>query len=216
MLSRFWERKMIWIASIACILAVFWVFRVMAIRKRKKFELQQKLLREENERKETERLERLMLVKQEEDKHLNTLEGFTAETEQCEIHASNIADDYRKTCQTQRLSTDDRNRMILWESLSICLSSGNWQTIQSRIGVMGRTLEKMKYPHIPIGLKEWRIVKTRYYMVCIKYLDFKIQNYKTEKAKQKRRDEILEIVEEARADKDVYHGAFEEFLLSRG
>lgn len=207
---------MIWIASIACILAVFWVFRVMAIRKRKKFELQQKLLREENERKETERLERLMLVKQEEDKHLNTLEGFTAETEQCEIHASNIADDYRKTCQTQRLSTDDRNRMILWESLSICLSSGNWQTIQSRIGVMGRTLEKMKYPHIPIGLKEWRIVKTRYYMVCIKYLDFKIQNYKTEKAKQKRRDEILEIVEEARADKDVYHGAFEEFLLSRG
>ena len=205
-----------WIASIACILFVFWIFRVIAIRKRKKFELQQKLLQEENERKETERLEWLMLIKQEEDKRLNTLEGFTAEAEQCEIHASNTADDYRKTCQTQRLSIDDRNRMILWESLSICLSSGNWQTIQSRIGVMDRALEKMKYPHIPIGLKEWRIVKTRYYMVCIEYLDFKIQNYKTEKAKQKRRDEILEVIEEARADKDVYHGAFEEFLLTRG
>lgn len=205
-----------WIASIACILFVFWIFRVIAIRKRKKFELQQKLLQEENERKETERLERLMLIKQEEDKRLNTLEGFTAEAEQCEIHAYNTADDYRKTCQTQRLSIDDRNRMILWESLSICLSSGNWQTIQSRIGVMDRALEKMKYPHIPIGLKEWRIVKTRYYMVCIEYLDFKIQNYKTEKAKQKRRDEILEVIEEARADKDVYHGAFEEFLLTRG
>ncbi|MGN6955723.1 hypothetical protein ACTHT3_17955, partial [Neisseria sp. P0015.S004] len=73
-----------WIASIACILFVFWIFRVIEIRKRKKFELQQKLLQEENERKETERLERLMLIKQEEDKRLNTLEGFTAEAEQCE------------------------------------------------------------------------------------------------------------------------------------
>ena len=54
----------------------FWIFRVIAIRKRKKFELQQKLLQEENERKETERLERLMLIKQEEDKRLNTLEGL--------------------------------------------------------------------------------------------------------------------------------------------
>ncbi|UOO77313.1 hypothetical protein LVJ85_02090 [Neisseria sp. Dent CA1/247] len=180
--------------------------------KKTAFEKERQALIEQHRQQEKERLERIRQRKIEEEKRLHTLKGFMREVHDCHQYAKTTAGDYFKKSQSSRLSIDDRNRMILWESLEICLISDNPKTIQSRSSVMNDILKDMKYPHIPIGDKEIRLVNTRHYMVYIEHLNFKITTYKTDRSKEKARNEIQQVIKDALNDEFIYQGAFKEFL----
>lgn len=152
-------------------------------KKQEIWEAEQAKLQEEQRQKELKRAERAAAAATAEAKKFETIEGFLCERDICMNHAKLTADSYVESLKNGNRSLDSRRRHLIWESLYLILQSTNAKTIKSRIGVMCRNLQAMKWPHIPIGQKELKIASTHYYYVQIQNLVEKIDNYKTEDRK---------------------------------
>ena len=209
------ENILEWLIWFVFFFGVVAIIKQIKRNKKTAFDKERQALIEQNRQQEKERRERIRQRKIEEEERLNTLKGFMREVHDCHQYAKKTAGDYFEKSQSSKLTIDERKRMILWESLKICLISDNPKTIKSRLGVMNNVLKDMEYPHIPIGDKEIRLVSTRYYMVYIEYLNFKITTYKTNRSKEKARNEIQQVIESALDDEIIYHGAFKEFVSNQ-
>ena len=180
-------------------------------KKQEIWEAEQAKLQEEQRQKELKRAERAAAAATAEAKKFETIEGFLCERDICMNHAKLTADSYVESLKNGNRSLDSRRRHLIWESLYLILQSTNAKTIKSRIGVMCRNLQAMKWPHIPIGQKELKIASTHYYYVQIQNLVENIDNYKTEPAKEKAAIRINELFQEAEQEEMVYQQALNDF-----
>ena len=82
-----------------------------------------------------------------------------------------------------------RDEQILWESIRIVLESHNEKTMESRIRLI--YLKHQGFGNdSPIGLHEFRLLTTHFYLGQIQALINKIENYKTCAAKEKAKIKI--------------------------
>lgn len=175
------------------------------------WEEKQAQLRAENLKKEQLRKERIARAALEEEKKFETFAGFLEEKAYWISRAKKEADGYAGGAIAGRMDPDSRRRHVAWESLYLLLSSKNPKTIESRIIVMCRQLQKMKWPHIPIGDTELRIASTHYYVAQIEELQRKLASYKTQPPKEKAAARITELFEEASVADMVYQKALNDF-----
>lgn len=155
-------------------------------RKEREIKIFQAQLRAQAVKIEQERAEREAWRNREAAKICQTLQGYN--------EAKNALYDVAfEKCFDIKQSRDEQ---ILWESIRIVLESHNEKTMESRIRLI--YLKHQGFGNdSPIGLHEFRLLTTHFYLGQIQALINKIENYKTCAAKEKAKIKIQGLFEQA-------------------